>query len=77
VGPDRPLEATGATAELVREAHAALDALAGLSDNQRIALGHFAAGFSYKEIAEMLGKTETWVHRHVAEGRAEIRRRRE
>jgi DNA-directed RNA polymerase specialized sigma24 family protein len=34
------------------------------------------AGYSYKEIAERLGKTYTWVNRHLTEGRAELRRRR-
>jgi DNA-directed RNA polymerase specialized sigma24 family protein len=33
------------------------------------------AGYSYKEIAERLGKTYTWVNRHLTEGRAELRGR--
>jgi len=52
-------------------------AFAKLTDNQRLALTHFIAGLSYDEIAERLGKSKTWVNRHITEGRAAWRRLRE
>jgi DNA-directed RNA polymerase specialized sigma24 family protein len=37
-------------------------------------LGLKLAGFSYREITELLGVTYTNVNRHLSEGRAERRR---
>jgi RNA polymerase sigma factor (sigma-70 family) len=62
--------------ELAVEARELLRALAGLRWHQRTVLTLQLAGYSYKEIAERLGKTYTWVNRHLTEGRAELRRRR-
>ncbi|HEX2707786.1 MAG TPA: sigma-70 family RNA polymerase sigma factor [Solirubrobacterales bacterium] len=45
-----------------------------LKPDQRIALGFFAAGFSYREIAGRRGWTYTKVNRCVSEGRAALRR---
>jgi DNA-directed RNA polymerase specialized sigma24 family protein len=59
--------------ELAVEAREALRALAGLRWRRRRMLVLRAAGYSYKEIAEMLGVTYTNVNRHVAEGWAELR----
>jgi DNA-directed RNA polymerase specialized sigma24 family protein len=61
--------------ELAVEARTLLRALAGLRWHQRTVLTLQLAGYSYKEIAERLGKTYTWVNRHLTEGRAELRRR--
>ena len=47
--------------------------LAGLGANQRTATFLQAAGFSYREIETICGKTNTWVNRHVTEGRARAR----
>jgi RNA polymerase sigma factor (sigma-70 family) len=62
--------------ELAAEAREALRALSGLRWHQRTVLTMQLAGYSYKEIAARLGKTYTWVNRHLTEGRAELRRRR-
>lgn len=62
--------------ELAVEARDLLRALAGLRWHQRTVLTLQLAGYSYREIAERLGKTYTWVNRHLTEGRAELRRRR-
>jgi RNA polymerase sigma factor (sigma-70 family) len=59
--------------ELAVEAREALHALAGLRWRQRRVLGLRLAGYSYKEIARMLGVTYTNVNRHITEGRAELR----
>jgi RNA polymerase sigma factor (sigma-70 family) len=61
--------------ELAAEARELLRALAGLRWHQRTVLTMQLAGFSYKEIAARLGRTYTWVNRHLTEGRAELRRR--
>jgi RNA polymerase sigma factor (sigma-70 family) len=61
--------------ELAVEARELLRALAGLRWHQRTVLTLQLAGYSYKEIAQRLGKTYTWVNRHLTEGRAELRRR--
>lgn len=61
--------------DLIREAHEALELLAALTPNQRVALSLQLAGYSYKELAELTGKTYTWVNRHVTEGRAALRQR--
>jgi RNA polymerase sigma factor (sigma-70 family) len=61
--------------ELAVEARELLRALAGLRWHQRAVLALQLAGYSYNEIAERLGKTYTWVNRHLTEGRAELRRR--
>jgi RNA polymerase sigma factor (sigma-70 family) len=65
-----------ADTELAVEARELLRALAGLRWHQRAVLTMQLAGYSYKEIAARLGKTYTWVNRHLTEGRAELRRRR-
>jgi RNA polymerase sigma factor (sigma-70 family) len=61
--------------ELAVEARMLLRCLAGLRWHQRTVLTMQLAGYSYNEIAERLGKTYTWVNRHLTEGRAELRRR--
>ena len=61
--------------ELAVDARELLRALASLRWHQRAVLTLRLAGYSYKEIAERLGKTYTWVNRHLTEGRAELRRR--
>jgi RNA polymerase sigma factor (sigma-70 family) len=61
--------------ELAVEARELLRALAGLRWHQRTVLALQLGGYSYNEIAERLGKTYTWVNRHLTEGRAELRRR--
>jgi RNA polymerase sigma factor (sigma-70 family) len=61
--------------ELAVEARELLGALAGLRWHQRTVLALQLGGYSYNEIAERLGKTYTWVNRHLTEGRAELRRR--
>lgn len=63
------------TPDLVREAHEALELVAGLTPNQRTALSLRLAGYSYKELAEVTGNTYTWANRHVTEGRAALRQR--
>ena len=59
--------------ELALDAREALAALTTLSANQRQALSLKAAGYSYGELAELTGKTYTWVNRHLSEGRARLR----
>jgi RNA polymerase sigma factor (sigma-70 family) len=61
--------------EVAVEARELLRALAGLRWHQRTALTLQLAGYSYNEIAQRLGRTYTWVNRHLTEGRAELRRR--
>jgi RNA polymerase sigma factor (sigma-70 family) len=68
------LPAPGDT-ELAVEARELLRCLAGLRWHQRTVLTLQLAGYSYKEIAQRLGRTYTWVNRHLTEGRAELRRR--
>lgn len=63
--------------ELAVEVREALRALAGLRWRRRRMLVLRAAGYSYREIAQRLGVTYTNVNRHVTEGRAELRQRRE
>lgn len=58
--------------ELAVEARETLRALAGLRWRRRV-LALKAAGYSYEEIAEMLGVAYTNVNRHMAEGRVELR----
>jgi RNA polymerase sigma factor (sigma-70 family) len=60
--------------ELAVEAREALRALAGLRRRRRRALELKLAGFSYREIMELLGVTYTNVNRQLSEGRAELRR---
>jgi RNA polymerase sigma factor (sigma-70 family) len=59
--------------ELAVEARDALRAVAALRWRRRRVLVLQAAGYSYKEMAELLGVTYTNVNRHVTEGRAELR----
>jgi RNA polymerase sigma factor (sigma-70 family) len=59
--------------ELAVEARELLRALAGLRWHQRTVLTLQLAGYSYKEIAQRLGRTYTWVNRHVTEGRQALR----
>jgi DNA-directed RNA polymerase specialized sigma24 family protein len=63
--------------ELAVEAREALRALAGSRWRRRRVLELRLAGYSYKEIARMLGVTYTNVNRHVTEGNAELRRLRD
>jgi RNA polymerase sigma factor (sigma-70 family) len=60
--------------ELAVEAREALRALADLRWRRRRILALKLAGFSYREIMELLGVTCTNVNRHLSEGRAELRR---
>lgn len=46
---------------------------AQLTDHQRAALQLWSQGWKYKEIAAELGKTYTWVNRHITEGIAALR----
>jgi DNA-directed RNA polymerase specialized sigma24 family protein len=55
------------------EAREALRAVAGLRWRRRRVLELRLAGYSYKEIARMLGATYTNANRHVTEGWAELR----
>lgn len=55
------------------DAHELAAALATLKPQQRLALGLFAQGYSYREIAELTGRTYTWVNRHIGEGKAALR----
>ena len=59
--------------ELALERREAVELLNGLGVNQRVALTLRAAGFSYREIAAITGKTYTWTNRHLSEGRARVR----
>jgi DNA-directed RNA polymerase specialized sigma24 family protein len=61
--------------ELAFDAREALRSLAGLGDRRRTALTLKVAGYSYREIQELLGVTFTWINRHITEGRAELRKR--
>jgi RNA polymerase sigma factor (sigma-70 family) len=60
--------------DLAVEAREALRSLAGLGERRRAALTLKVAGYSYREIQEMLGVTYTWINRHLTEGRAALRR---
>jgi DNA-directed RNA polymerase specialized sigma24 family protein len=57
-------------AEHVLEAH---ERLSALKPAERLALGLFAAGLSYKEIGEMNHWTYTKTNRCISEGRARLR----
>jgi RNA polymerase sigma factor (sigma-70 family) len=59
--------------ELAVEAREALRAVAGLRWRRRRMIELRLAGYSYQEIARMLGVTYTNVNRHVTEGNAELR----
>jgi RNA polymerase sigma factor (sigma-70 family) len=59
--------------ELAIEAREALRLVAGLRRRRRRVIELRLAGFSYAEIQEKLGVTQTNVNRHVTEGRAELR----
>jgi RNA polymerase sigma factor (sigma-70 family) len=59
--------------ELAVDAREALRGLAGLGERRRAALTLKVAGYSYKEIQELLGVSYTWVNRHITEGRAKLR----
>lgn len=61
------------TLEVEMDFKEALDLLAGLKQQQRTVLALRVAGFSYEEIAELTGRTYTWVNRHATEGRARLR----
>jgi DNA-directed RNA polymerase specialized sigma24 family protein len=63
--------------ELAVEAREALRSLADLRWRRRRVLALQAAGYGYKEIAEMLSVTYTNVNRHVTEGRGELRQLRD
>jgi RNA polymerase sigma factor (sigma-70 family) len=60
--------------ELAFDAREALRSLAALGDRRRTALTLKVAGYSYREIQELLGVTFTWVNRHITEGRGELRK---
>ena len=61
--------------ELAFDAREALRSLARLGDRRRTALTLKVAGYSYREIQDLLGVTFTWINRHLTEGRAELRKR--
>ena len=61
--------------ELAVDAREALRSLAGLGARRRTALTLKVAGYSYKEIQELLGVSYTWINRHITEGRAKLRER--
>ena len=61
--------------DLAVDAREALRSLAGLGDRRRAALTLKVAGYSYREIQQLLGVSYTWVNRHITEGRAELRER--
>jgi RNA polymerase sigma factor (sigma-70 family) len=48
-------------------------ALAGLKPAERRAIGLIAAGYSYVEVGEITGWTQTKINRCAAEGRAQLR----
>ena len=48
--------------------------IAQLPARQRLALGLFARGYSYREICAATGQSYTWVNRHISEGRARVRK---
>jgi RNA polymerase sigma factor (sigma-70 family) len=60
--------------ELAHEARELLRSIAALGTHRRTALTLRAAGYSYREIQELLGVTHTWVDRHITEGRQALRR---
>ncbi len=62
------------TAKRVIEREEARRRIAALKPDERIALGLFAAGLSYKEIGERQGWTYTKVNRCITEGRAALRK---
>jgi len=59
--------------ELIAERDDARCRIARLKPDQRTALALLAAGYSYKEIAELKGWTYTKVNRCIREGRAALR----
>lgn len=61
--------------ELAVDAREALRSLAGLGERRRAALTLKVAGYSYREIQQLLGVSYTWVNRHITEGRAKLRAR--
>jgi RNA polymerase sigma factor (sigma-70 family) len=61
--------------DLAVDAREALRSLTGLGERRRAALTLQVAGFSYKEIQQLLGVSYTWVNRHITEGRAALRER--
>jgi RNA polymerase sigma factor (sigma-70 family) len=58
---------------LALEVREALKMLGALKPSQTLVLTLKTAGFSYKEIEEITGRTYTWVNRHVSEGRKALR----
>jgi RNA polymerase sigma factor (sigma-70 family) len=50
------------------------DAISALKPDERRALGMFGLGYSYREIADALGWTQTKINRCLSEGRAALRR---
>jgi RNA polymerase sigma factor (sigma-70 family) len=61
------------TTELRVDAREALRTLAALKPRQRGVLALQAAGYTYQEIAEVLGVTYTYVNRHLTKGRRAVR----
>ena len=59
--------------EIAHEARELLRSIAGLGRHRRTALTLRAAGYSYREIQQLLSVTYTWVKRHVSEGRQALR----
>jgi RNA polymerase sigma factor (sigma-70 family) len=60
--------------ELAHEALELLRSIAALGTHRRTALTLRAAGYSYRDIEQLLGVSYTWVNRHVTEGRQALRR---
>lgn len=61
-------------AERNERTRAAAHSLGELKPDQRSALVLFALGYSYREIGELCGWTQTKINRCLAEGRAALRR---
>jgi DNA-directed RNA polymerase specialized sigma24 family protein len=60
--------------EFAHEARALLRSIATLGKHRRAAPTLRAAGYSYRDIEQLLGVTYTWVNRHITEGRQALRR---
>lgn len=57
----------------VLEARDILRVMTALKPQQQVVLRLRAEGHSYTDIAEITGRTYTWVNRHLREGRAALR----
>jgi RNA polymerase sigma factor (sigma-70 family) len=72
--PDSRIDHTGSWEPFQRLARSEqLALIARLSARQRLALGLYVRGYSYREICGLTGKSYTWVNRHITEARAALR----